>query len=100
MAKASPDAVLLEAHCVRLQRLCHHEVGEGAPVRVLHDDAQLPLPVLQEEAPQPDDILAVQLDEGDHLLHRLLVIVLDPLHRAGDPSNLLLKHAAKGTLAQ
>ena len=98
--EASPDAVLLEAHGVRLQRLGLHEVGKGSPVRVLHDDAQLPLPVLQEETPQPDDVLAVQLHQGDHLLHRLLVVVLYPLHRARHPSNLLLEDAPESTLPE
>ena len=100
VSKASPDAVLLEAHGVRLQRLPHHKVGEGSSVGVLHDDTQLPIPVLQEETPQPDDVLAVQLHQGDHLLHGLLVKVLDPLHSTSHSSNLFLKHFPKSSLAE
>ena len=94
-----PHVVLLEEHGLRLGRLALHEVGEGAAVGELHDDAQRLALVVDEEAAQADDVLAVQLDQGDHLLHRLLVIVTDPLDSTSHPIDPLLEDCPEGTLA-
>ena len=97
--ESSPYVVLLEAHRVSLQRLSSYVVPEGSPVYKLHDDAQLAVAVCHEEASQLDDVVAVELHQGDHLLHRPLVIVLDPFHSAGHTAYPLFENLPKSTLA-
>lgn len=99
MPHPPPHVVLLEEHRLRLGRLALHKVGEGAAVGELHDDAQRVVLVVDEEAAQAVDVLTVQLDQGDHLLHRLLVIVANLLDGTSHSVDLLLVDRPEVTLA-